>query len=94
MNERESIFEMFAFALLELERITDNGGQKHGYGSWKDKDNPSLQHVANCNSMFHHLADSFADIKEDKDSGLHPCLHLAWRALAMYEREVRGYNHE
>ncbi len=44
-------------------------------------------------SMFHHLAESFSGLREDKDTKLDPLLHLATRALMMYTRLKRNIKH-
>ena len=87
---RESIADMFSHALFELEQVTDLGGSKHGYGTWKDINNPSLQHNSNCASMFRHLAEVQTGVQYDPESGVDPLLHLAWRALAAYECKARA----
>lgn len=74
----------------DLVQILENGAAKHGPNTWLRPDNASLQHVSNHNSMFHHLADSYNNITEDHESGLHPLLHLACRALMEYTRWKRG----
>ena len=87
---KEPIPVMFASALQDMEKVSDLGGTKYGYGSWKDPSNPSLQHKANCASMFRHAAEVSVGIDTDPESGMDPLLHLAWRAMAAYERKVRG----
>ena len=82
-----SAVAMFPKALKALENVTKFGGQKHGYSSWKDKDNPSLQHKANFASACRHLADWYAGITKDHESGEDPRLHAVWRLLASYERD-------
>ena len=77
----------FNGVLLALNKVTATGAEKHGMNSWMDPMNNSLEHIANHNSMFHHLAESFAGHTCDKDSGVHPLIHLAWRALAAYHME-------
>ena len=78
---------MFPTALKALEQVSHLGGRKHGYGSWKDSDNPSLQHKANHASVCRHTAEWFMGLKADPESGVDPRLHAAWRLLASYERE-------
>lgn len=87
---KESARAMFKNALDDMEAVIDLGGRKHGYGSWKDYDNPSLQHKANCASMFRHVAEVSCGVENDPESGMDPLLHLAFRALAAYERKARG----
>lgn len=88
------IDEMFPNAIEDLKIVTKLGGKKHGYDSWKDPKNPSLIHKANCASMFRHAAEVSCGIEEDPESGVDPLLHLAWRALARYERKARGIKDE
>lgn len=53
-----------------------------------------FDHDRNSNSMFHHLSESYVGQTEDRESKLHPLLHLACRALMEYTvhvREKRNY---
>lgn len=73
----------------DLNLVIENGAAKHGKNSWVSRDNPSLQHSANTSSMFRHLAEHYAGVDADNDSGLDPLLHLACRALMKYSRKKR-----
>lgn len=79
---------------FDIQGIIEMGANKHGKDTWLRRDNPSLQHKANHASMSRHLAEAYCNVKEDHESGLHPLLHLATRALMAYTREVRGINNE
>ena len=92
--QEKEILDMFPNAIAALEKVTSLGAVKHGKGSWAKPENPSLQTVANSNSMFHHLAEHFMGLDKDPESGVDPLLHLAWRALAKYERKVQGIEDE
>lgn len=74
----------------DLLLVLDNGAKKHGPLTWLELKNPSLQHRANHASMSRHLAEAFCGIVKDRESGLHPLLHLACRALMQYTRYKRG----
>ena len=87
-SEHPSI--IFKDALNDMQEVIKQGARKHGAGSWREKDNPSLQHKANSDSMFHHLAEHFNGVDIDVDSGVDPLLHLACRALMRYTRKKRG----
>jgi len=80
-------FVEFDLALEEMRAVLEQGAKKHGAGSWKMADNPSLQHKANTASMFRHLAEHHMGVDKDKDSGVDPLLHLACRALMQYMRK-------
>jgi len=90
IENRQPVSRMYKEALREMEKITDMGGKKHGYGSWLLTDNPSLQHKANFASIFRHVSDAYCGIKSDHESGLDPRLHAAVRLLMSYTRDVRG----
>lgn len=90
--EKENPTVMFKEALRDMEAVIDLGGKKYGYGSWKDTDNPSLQHKANIASIFRHVAEASVGIKVDPESGQDPRLHAAFRLMASYVRDVRGYS--
>lgn len=49
-----------------------------------------FDHDRNSNSMFHHLSESYVGQIADKESGLHPLLHLACRALMEYTVQMRA----
>ena len=89
-ENKEPITAMFANALKDMEKVVDFGGQKHGYGSWKDPDNPSLQRKANFASINRHISQGFCCDSRDLDTGVHHYLHAACRLLMEYERKVRG----
>lgn len=73
-------------------------GLKHGANNWLTPDGNTADHKSNHNSMFHHLASSFADSSlprsVDAGSGLDHLLHLACRALMGYTRMQLGIVHE
>jgi hypothetical protein len=70
-----------------LRRVTQDGGNKRARGEkppwWCD---PS--HEA---AIFSHLSKWKHGERVDKDSGAHPLVHLAWRALAIAQQETVGY---
>lgn len=76
--------------MLEFLDIMEPGAIKHGADSWLNPDGPKSSHKEMHDSMFHHLADSYADIRQDHDSGMDPLLHLACRALMTYTRKKKG----
>lgn len=66
-----------------LTQVTLDGGRKRRAGlkpSWK----VDTGHV---DAFYRHLAAWQRDEKIDKDSGAHPLVHLAWRALALAYQE-------
>jgi hypothetical protein len=88
------VTKMFPEAMEAMQKVVDLGGMKYGYGSFLDADNNSLQHRNNHASMARHLAEGYMGVKEDVDSGVHPYLHLAMRALMEYTRIARGIEDE
>ena len=86
----EKVMEAFQEALKDLEKVLEEGARKHGEGSWLEVANPSLQHKANCASMFRHLAEVSCKFDVDPESGVDPLLHLACRAMMYYVRKQRG----
>ena len=75
---------------FDIALVIEMGARKHGADTWLDKDNPSLDRKANHSSMCRHLAEVYGQVTEDEESGLHPALHLACRALMLYARYRRG----
>lgn len=79
------------------------GAEKHGPNSWLTPDGPKTSFREMHDSMFHHLAESFAAGPEDiegpnnrfdAESGLDPLLHLICRAQMMYTRLKRNIVHK
>jgi len=89
----EELDEMLALIAPVLINGMMQGATKHGVSSWKDTDNPSLQHTANHNSLFHHVAESYSGVTVDKDSGQHPLSHVVLRCIMdYYRREKENLN--
>lgn len=82
-TEQEVIERVF---LEMLRSVTRDGGRKRAAGLkppwWRDD-----SHEA---AIFSHLNKWKHGMKEDPDSGVHPLVHLAWRALAIAYIETRG----
>ena len=82
-TEQDALLDTFV-ALLK--QVTRDGGRKRAAGAkppwWKDK-----SHEA---AMFSHLNKWKHGERTDKDSGAHPLVHLAWRALAIAYQESVG----
>jgi hypothetical protein len=80
-GEYVSFEEEFKDIIPELDIVVHYGGGKHGYGSYMDDDNPSLQHKANCASLHRHLAKFTSGINMDDDSGAYHLACIAVRAI-------------
>lgn len=91
----------------DLLKVLEMGAKKHGARNWESGNNGSKSSFKEMHdSMFHHLAESFAaDVSDkingkyyesnryDQESELDPLLHLACRALMCYSLIKRGkYN--
>ena len=77
------------------------GAEKHGANNWLDPNGSKSSFKQMHDSMFHHLAESYAQgswfgklDREDEESGLDPLLHLITRAQMMYTRIQRDIRHE
>lgn len=82
-SEQDVVLSIFAELLGSA---TKDGGAKRARGEkppwWRDG-----SHEA---AMFSHINKWKHGEKADKDSGAHPLVHLAWRALAIAYQETRG----
>lgn len=77
-DPREQDFILEAFSEM-LRAATKDGGRKRALGTKPDwKSDPG--HEA---AIFSHLSRWKHGEKVDPDSGAHPLVHLAWRALAI-----------
>lgn len=69
-----------------LRSATGDGGRKRAAGLkppwWRDQ--------AHLPALFSHLNKWFHGEQKDADSGVHPLVHLAWRALAIAYQETYG----
>lgn len=70
------------------------GAKKHGDDNWLKPDGNKSSHKDMHDSMFHHLAESYNGSTADGESGFHPLLHLATRALMVYTRQQRAIVHK
>jgi hypothetical protein len=82
-TEQDIVVKTFAEMLWS---VTRDGGKKRAAGTkppwWRDD-----SHEA---AIFSHLDKWKHGEKADKDSGAHPLIHLAWRALAIAYQETCG----
>lgn len=82
-SEQETVIRTFAGM---LRAATKDGGHKRAAGlkpPWYD----DQAHEA---AVFSHLWKWKKGEKRDRDSGAHPLVHLAWRALAIAYQETHG----
>lgn len=79
--------------MSDYQKVLKYGAKKYAHLNWLEPDGNKSSFKEMHDSMFHHLAESFANVREDKESGLDPLLHLATRALMMYTRLQRNIKH-
>ncbi len=70
--------------------ILQMGAKKYKIDGWLDEDGHGTSHKEMHDSMFHHLAQSYAKTRLDDESQLDHLLHVACRALMLYTRLQRG----
>lgn len=90
-GEKTLLLPKELFDFIEVLRF---GANKYGSMNWLEPNGVKSDRKQMLDSAFHHLADAWAGKKKDNDSGLHPLLHLASRAMMLYTREMRGLVHE
>ncbi len=82
-SEQDAILDTFRSMLAA---VTADGGRKRMAGSkppwWSDQ--------AHEPAIFSHLTRWKRGEMNDPDSGAHPLVHLAWRALAIAYQETYG----
>ena len=85
VSEQDTIARVFSEMLCS---VTKDGGKKRSRGEkppwWHDS-----SHEA---ALFSHLNRWKHGVLVDPDSGAHPLVHLAWRALAIAHQETYGLN--
>ena len=77
----------------DYKEIMEFGATKHGPDNWLDPDGNKSSFKQMHDSMFHHLARSFAGDRIDPETGKDHLLHLITRAQMMYVRLQRGLTH-
>lgn len=83
-SEQQDVLNTFARMLRD---VTADGGRKRAAG---DKPRPWWRDPSHEVAIFSHLARWKRGERRDPDSGAHPLVHLAWRALAIAYQEGRG----
>jgi hypothetical protein len=82
-SEKQVLLEVFHAMLIE---VTADGGRKRAAGEkppwWRDDHHEP--------AIFSHLTRWKRGELVDRDSGAHPLVHLAWRALAIAYQETYG----
>ncbi len=82
-EEQETVLATFQEM---LRAATKDGGRKRAAGEkqpwWRDETHEP--------AIFSHLSKWKHGERTDKDSGAHPLVHLAWRALAIAYQEANG----
>ncbi len=66
------------------------GAKKHGSDNWLEMEGSKCSHKDMCASAFRHAAEMSTGQQADHESGLHPALHLAARAVMEYTRRKKG----
>ncbi len=92
-NDDDDLYSFNEIEFLDFLEVLQLGAKKYARDNWLLPDGKRSSHKEMHDSMFHHLAESFAGVTKDKESGLHPLLHLASRSLMSYCRQVRGIIH-
>ena len=72
----------------DVEKVLVFGAQKYGKDAWLTGQHFNRKN--NFASMSRHAAEAYTGHNVDAESGLHPLLHLACRALMQYTLEKRG----
>lgn len=76
----------------DVGKVLDAGASKYGEDAWLH--GISWSHRSNHESMSRHLAEAYCGVTKDHDTGLHPLLHLAARALMEYTVYKRDHKIE
>lgn len=79
---------------LDFYEILDMGAKKYSPLGFMESNGPSTSIRDNHASLCRHIAEYYTGKTADDESGLHPLLHVATRALIGYARWKRGIEHE
>lgn len=83
-SEQDEIIKIFVHMLRSA---TKDGGNKRARGEKP----PWFHDVSHIRAIYSHLG-KYTDLQlTDEDSGAHPLIHVAWRALAVAYQETYGF---
>jgi hypothetical protein len=82
----QKYFPLWKKEFYDFYKVIEMGANKYKADGWLDSDGKGTSHKQMHDSMFHHLALSFANTRTDTESGLDHLLHVATRALMLYCR--------
>lgn len=95
VTEQKKSTDKLNFTLMPVEfddivLVLMNGAEKYEAHGWEN--GVAFEKDANLASIRRHENDYKAGIIVDKDSGLHPLLHVACRAMMQYTLDKRAKN--
>jgi len=85
--------DLLQSGMLDFFDVFLHGARKHGTNNYMTAEGTKCSRNDNSASMLRHLAEFSANKQADRDSGLHPTLHLACRAMIGYIRDVNKLKH-
>ena len=74
--------------------VLNFGVRKYKRDGWLDPNGKGQDPKSQVKSIASHSAECFAGHTEDHESGLHPALHIAARAMMIYIRSKEGITSE
>ena len=93
MTDKKKPSELWKDEFYEVDKVLKMGAEKYEIDDWLKEEGHVISPKKNHDSMFHHLAESFVGRIKDKESELHPLLHVACRALMGFTRYKRGLDY-
>ncbi len=78
----------------DVYKVFEAGAAKHGDLNFLEANGSRCSHKDMHDSMFHHLAQSYAGNRLDKETQLDHLLHLITRGMIAYTRIQRGLEHK
>ena len=82
--------ELWVPEFYDIDLVLQFGATKYEPNNWLEPDGTKASLEQQCDSMFHHLCEIRCGRVVDRESKLHPALHLACRAMMSYTRYKRG----
>lgn len=90
MTKRIGANNLWVDEFFDILQVLEMGAEKYEANGWLEEDGKGTTHKQMHDSMFHHLAQSYANNRLDDESRLDHLLHVATRALMLYTRIQRG----
>lgn len=87
---KDRSYRLWQTEFYDVLDVLEFGAKKYGDNNWLKPNGIKSSRTQMYDSTFHHLAESYAGMEKDHESGLDPILHAICRLMMIYTRKQRG----